>query len=68
MSTELRIWLGVVLSGLIICAVAVADLFHFHMLGANADEILLASGTAIIAGKSVFDLGVLVPGPNGTKP
>lgn len=61
MTAEVRVWIATMLAGLIAVGVSVVDLFRFKQLGTNGDELLLLGGIGLIAGKSLYDLGVQVP-------
>jgi hypothetical protein len=63
MDANLRIWIGTVIAGLVLAGVGVYDAFVVsHGLSA-LDVTLVLGGAGLIAGKSLFDLGVQVPTP-----
>ena len=63
MTADVRIWIGTVLGGLIVAGVGVYDAFVIAHSLTPLDVTLVLAGAGLIAGKSIFDLGVSVPTP-----
>lgn len=63
MSADTRVWVGTVLAGLLVAASGIYDAFVLAHGLTPLDVTLVLGGAGLIAGKSLFDLGVQVPTP-----
>jgi hypothetical protein len=63
LTTDVRVWISTALAGLIVAGIGVYFAVRVDHALTQVDLLLILGGAGLLAGKSLFDLGVQVPTP-----